>query len=235
MRTRSCVKEITPGMSEELCQRRPGQCPGWIRTSPVKARESRSKWPARRALTLLTGGSWVLNNHDTILPIGEVLVTASKGPHPKEAALRARGALHPHPEAVRDEPFLTHEFFDPRDLVQVKYEMLRRHRLEGWAITQAADIFGTSRQTFYVAQGDFESQGLWGLVPRKRGPKGPTKMTEQVLEFVEVLRRDQPDLSRSAVVELILATFGISVHPRTLDRALTRREKKPRRSPGEPS
>jgi hypothetical protein len=49
---------------------------------------------------------------------------------PKAAALRAAGALHPHPEAVRDEAFTRHEFFDRRDRVQVKYEMLRRHRVD---------------------------------------------------------------------------------------------------------
>ena len=44
----------------------------------------------------------------------------------KRAALRRHGCLHRHPERVRDERFINHEFFDPEDLVQVKYEMLRR-------------------------------------------------------------------------------------------------------------
>ena len=45
----------------------------------------------------------------------------------KLAALRAAHALNPAPETVRDQAFTSGDpFFDPRDLVQVKYEMLRR-------------------------------------------------------------------------------------------------------------
>ena len=47
-------------------------------------------------------------------------------PDPKSLALRQQGCLNPHPERVSDELFQTREFFDARDLVQVKYEMLRR-------------------------------------------------------------------------------------------------------------
>src|SRR2546425_5598176 len=70
---------------------------------------------------------------------------------PKVAALRAGGALHPHPEAVRDEAFLRHPFFDPRDRVQVKYEMLRRHRVDGPPVTEVAPTFRVSPQAFYEA------------------------------------------------------------------------------------
>ena len=41
-------------------------------------------------------------------------------PDPKSLALRQQGCLNPHPEQVKDELFQTREFFDPRDLVQVK-------------------------------------------------------------------------------------------------------------------
>jgi len=50
---------------------------------------------------------------------------------PKYETLRQYGALNRAAEAVRDEFFINHEFFDPRDLVQVKYEMLRRVRIDG--------------------------------------------------------------------------------------------------------
>jgi predicted Zn-dependent protease len=44
----------------------------------------------------------------------------------KIAALREEGTLHSAPEKVRDPKFQDSDFFDPRDAVQVKYEMLRR-------------------------------------------------------------------------------------------------------------
>ena len=57
----------------------------------------------------------------------------------KLAALRAQHALNPHPEAVTDTAFVGGgDLFDARDLVQVKYEMLRRVRAEGQAVTQSA-------------------------------------------------------------------------------------------------
>ena len=41
-------------------------------------------------------------------------------------ALRESRCLNPHPEQVTDPAFLTDGFFDARDAVQVKYEMVRR-------------------------------------------------------------------------------------------------------------
>jgi len=56
----------------------------------------------------------------------------------KAEALRQQGALHSHPDTVRDEAFRQGEFFDPRDLVQVRYEMLRHHQVDGQAVTEVA-------------------------------------------------------------------------------------------------
>ena len=70
----------------------------------------------------------------------------------KAAALARDGALNPHPEAVRDPLFSGNPFFDPRDLVQVRYEMVRRHQVDGLPISDVADVFGVSRPTFYKAQ-----------------------------------------------------------------------------------
>lgn len=44
----------------------------------------------------------------------------------KEQHLRKHGALNIGSEAVTDPLFGDSEFFDPRDVVLVKYEMLRR-------------------------------------------------------------------------------------------------------------
>jgi hypothetical protein len=64
--------------------------------------------------------------------------------------MQQEACLHPHPEQVTDELFLTHEFFDPRNLVQVKYETLRRVQGEGqagWATAPtSAAAFCTVRE-----------------------------------------------------------------------------------------
>src|SRR5215472_4243535 len=98
---------------------------------------------------------------------------------PKLAALQQQGTLNPRPKEVRDELFLEDAFFDARDLVQVKYEMLRRVQTDGRSVTDAAAGFGFSRPSFYQALAAFEQDGLAGLVPHKRGPKQAHKLTDE--------------------------------------------------------
>src|SRR6516162_6384173 len=102
----------------------------------------------------------------------------AKKPKPdrKHLALRQQGALNPHPEQVTDELFFTNEFFDTRDLLQVKYEMLRRVQNDGQPISRAATAFGFSRPSFYQAQAAFRQGGLPALLPHKRGPKEAHKL-----------------------------------------------------------
>src|SRR5215471_12124830 len=81
--------------------------------------------------------------------------------------------------------FYDSEFFDPRDLIQVRYEMLRRVRTQGRSVTEATKLFGVSRPTFYKLRKDFDRSGLVGLLPVKRGPHGPRKITPEVMRFLE--------------------------------------------------
>ena len=63
---------------------------------------------------------------------------------PKVTALRESRCLNPHPEQVTDEAFGAEDFFDARDMVQVKYEMVRRVTVDGAPVTTAAAAFGYS-------------------------------------------------------------------------------------------
>lgn len=145
---------------------------------------------------------------------------------PKITALRATGTLHPHPDRVRDETFAGHPFFDPRDRVQVKYEMLRRHRVEAQPVTQVAAAFSVSRQAFYEAAAALEAKGLAGLVPARPGPKRAHKCTDEILDFVERWQAGEERLAGEAVSVAIARRFGTALHPRSIERALARRKKK---------
>ena len=147
-------------------------------------------------------------------------------PDPKLAALEENGTANPHPQQVRDPAFAGSDFFDSRDLVQVKYEMLRRVRSEGLSIADSALLFGVSRPTFYKAQADFDRSGLAGLLPAKRGPHGAHKITAEVLRFIEDLRTQEPALDAPTLTERIRQQFGLTVHRRTVERALARSKKK---------
>ena len=147
---------------------------------------------------------------------------------PKTEALRERGVLHPHPETVTDERFRRNDFFDARDLVQVKYEMLRGVREEGRSVVEAAGAFGLSRPTFYEVKQAFEQQGLAGLLPHKRGPRGGYKVTAEVAEFLSREATGTPPPSAASLAQRVEERFGLRLHRRTIERALVRREKAPR-------
>ena len=146
-------------------------------------------------------------------------------PDPKEEALRAARALNPRPEAVNDAEFAGSEFFDARDLVQVKYEMLRRARHDGSTVSDAAAAFGFSRPSFYEAEAAFEAAGLPGLLPKRPGPRRAHKLSEGVVARLEEAAAVDPAPSSSELVELIRSEFGLRVHPRSVERALARHPK----------
>ena len=146
----------------------------------------------------------------------------------KLEALREQGSLNPRSREVTDPLFANNSFFDPRDLVQVKYEMLRRVQSEGHSVTGAATAFGFSRPSFYQALSAFEEGGLGGLVPHKRGPKQAHKLTDEVLTFLIQTRQKEPSVPTSELARLIQKRFGTKVHPRSIERGLPRHQKKRR-------
>jgi transposase len=145
---------------------------------------------------------------------------------PKTLELKRTGTLHPHPHAVADPLFKENPFFDARDLLQVRYEMLRRHRAERMSILDAAEAFGVSRPTFYQAQAAFDRNGLTGLLPKPRGPKGGHKLSLEVLEYVTELKAAQPGVTTMQCVQAVHDHFGATIHRRSLERALLRSKKK---------
>ncbi len=146
------------------------------------------------------------------------------GEDPKVQALRAERSLNPRPGAVRDERFAASEFLDARDLVQVKYEMVRRARVGGEPVSQTAAAFGFSRPSFYAAERALDGEGLQGLVPARPGPRGAHKLTAEVVAFAREHRATDPKLSSAGLVELIAERFGVRVHCRSIERALARAE-----------
>jgi transposase len=140
----------------------------------------------------------------------------------KVEALRAERSLNPRPEAVTDEGFVSSGFMDPRDVVQVKYEMVRRVRVDGETVSAAAAAFGFSRPTFYDAADALDASGLAGLVPARPGPRRAHKLTEVVVTFAQGMLDEDPSLSSVDLVEAIGDRFGVSVHPRSVERALAR-------------
>ena len=112
----------------------------------------------------------------------------------------------------------------------MKYEMLRHVHREGATVSEAARAFGFSRPTFYHAQQALAEKGVGGLLPKRPGPRKAHKLTDEVMEFVGRLRAEEPVLSAEELAGRLEDRFGLSVHPRSIERALVRREKKHRGS-----
>jgi transposase len=144
----------------------------------------------------------------------------SDSKHPKVRALLEEGTLNPVPEKVHDPKFQDGEFFDPRDIVQVKYEMLRVVSVANASVANATEEYGVSRPTYYQTKASFDEAGIAGLVPKKRGPRGPHKLQGEVLEFIQTqVVAGQPIRARE-LAKLVRQKFDLDVHPRTIERAV---------------
>lgn len=157
---------------------------------------------------------------------------AKRREDPKVEALRVERSLNPRPEAVVDEAFTASEFLDARDLVQVKYEMVRRVRVDGDAVSRSAAAFGFSRPSFYEAAAALDAGGLPALVPARPGPRRAHKLTDEVVAFARRRRDEDPSLRSADLADAISERFGVRVHPRSVERALARPQEGPKSGDG---
>ena len=135
--------------------------------------------------------------------------------------LAAAGLLHPRPESVVAQVFVSGSpFFFALDKVQVKYEMLRAHAVEGRSVVTAAAEFGFSRETYYTVLASFQARGVPGLADGKPGRPGPLKLTDEAAQWVWELHRSAPDLSGRAIADRLAEELGVEVHRRSIERLL---------------
>ncbi len=143
----------------------------------------------------------------------------------KRQALEAAGTFNPRFAQVRHDLFQASAFFDPQDLLQLKYEAVRAIRVEGRPIARAAVEFGLSRPTLYQAQRHFLSQGLEGLFPHKRGPKGAHKLTAAVRAQLQAWTTAEPQLTAHDLARRLRQQLRVKLHPRTIEKTLPVRVK----------
>jgi len=143
----------------------------------------------------------------------------------KRQILRRHGTLNPRPEDVTDPQFQNSEFFDPEDLLQVKYEMVRQVEVEKKSVSESTKRFGFSRPSFYQAQSALQREGVAGLIPRKRGPREGHKLTDEVMEFVVKQHAQDASLTPEQLAQAVEKKFRLRVHPRSIKRQLQRKKK----------
>lgn len=137
----------------------------------------------------------------------------------KRGALQQEGTLHPRQGRVRAALFGEHPtFFDARDELQVKYEMLRAHFVDQQPVAPACTVFGYSRQTFYVLRDRFVRRGIAGLRDGRPGPVAPSKCTPDVVAFLRARRTEDPRLPTTLLMERLAEERGVHLHRRTVER-----------------
>jgi transposase len=135
----------------------------------------------------------------------------------RRRVLLETGLVHSRAEEVNAALFTGADgFFLALDKVQVKYEMLRAHLVDGWTVTDAAAAHGYSRAGFYLVRAAFEQAGMNGLLDDKRGRRGPVKLTTQIVSFLDSA---SPEASGAQLAAEVAQRFGVALHRRTVERA----------------
>jgi len=185
------------------------------------------------AIAIRNGGSMArLTTTPAVRLYGIIIFTQPMptDPQAKRKALQATGTFNPRATHVRHTLFDQSAFFDPEDLLQLKYETLRALEVERCPIAKAAREFGLSRPTIYEAQTQLEQHGLEGLLPRKRGPKAAHKLTDEVRDYLQEQTAAQPGIQAGELARRLRQRYALKVHPRTIQKALKAKAKKGRQT-----
>jgi transposase len=134
--------------------------------------------------------------------------------------LKVAGLVHPNPAGVTAALFAGRgPFFLAADKVQVKYEMLRAHVVDGVSVSEAAAEHGYSRAAYYLVAAAFAEAGMRGLLDERRGRRGPLKLSPQITAFIATA---DPSWSGAQLAEAVVNRFGVSLHRRTIERVRRR-------------
>lgn len=143
---------------------------------------------------------------------------------PKTKFLRKEGLINPKPERVTHSLFQTHEFFDPLDLPQVRYEMLRAARVEHATVSDACRLFGFSREYFYRLERDFMARGYVGLLGSSRGRRPLIALNQDLVNFIIHRKMTEPNLTGEDLRKELKTTYQVECSRRTVERIIEKLE-----------
>jgi len=141
----------------------------------------------------------------------------------KDDYLKKTGCFYENHASVTAEIFGISPFFDKRDIVQVKYEMVRAASKREGSITEVASAYGFSRKSYYQISGAFAEGGIIALVPKKTGPKSPSKLTLEVQSFIDSFSSEHKNAKSTEISAALENEKGVKVHPRTIYRYLKKK------------
>ena len=136
----------------------------------------------------------------------------------KKDFLSKEGLLNPRAERIAHPLFGEKEFFDPLDLSQVRYEMLRSARGENSPVAEACRLFGYSREYFYQLERDFMERGLVALLAAPRGRRPILALNQEIVNFIVHRKIENPKLSGEDLRKEILRIYQVTCCRRTVNR-----------------
>ncbi len=136
--------------------------------------------------------------------------------------LEKEGLLNQKPERISPSVFAENDFFDPLDITQVRYEMLRSARIGKTSVAKACKLFGFSREYFYRLERNFMAHGLVSLLGSPKGRRPLIAVNQEVVNFIVHRRIDNPKLSGDDLRNDILRLYKINCSRRTVERVIER-------------
>ena len=134
--------------------------------------------------------------------------------------LRKEGLLNPRPGRVVHSLFDSLDFFDPLDLPQVRYEMLRAARVEGLSVAKACHLFGFSREYFYRLERSFMERGYVALLGARMGRRPLIALNQEIVNFLVHRKIEEPQVSGEQLRKEIKSLYKVDCSRRTVERTL---------------
>ena len=107
----------------------------------------------------------------------------------------------------------------PGDEQTIRLAMLIEGQCLGLGGTAAAQKYGFSKQRYFQLLKAFAQHGVEALRPAKRGPKGPSRRTDEVVRQIIRHRFLDPDASVDVIAQK-LHQCGFSLSVRTVRRVI---------------
>jgi transposase len=138
----------------------------------------------------------------------------------KKHFLEQEGLLNPNPQRVSHPLFKTLDFFDPFDLPQIRYEMLRTARVEQGSVAQACKLFGFSREYFYQLERSFMDRGYVALLGSPMGRRPLLALNQEIVNFIIHRKLERPHLSGEDLRQMIQREYKVTCSRRTVERVV---------------
>ncbi len=135
--------------------------------------------------------------------------------------LKKEGLINNKAEKVNHPLFETVKFFDPLDLPQVRYEMLRAVRVENMFIVKACKEFGFSREYFYQLEREFNKYGFSSLLRTSVvGCRPVIALNQEIVNYLIYRKIEEPKLSGEKLCKEINVIYKVKCEKRTVERII---------------